>query len=759
MHFSVCISVYLASDGPEDKPHHNTPTRREEGKVIMKRQLFILLAASLGIALILLITPAAVPQAVTPAAQSRAPQVFDESNPFARPSTLPFQAPPFDRIKDGDFKPAIEEGMRRQLAEAEAIADNPAEPTFANTIESMERTGDLLRRVQRVFSGLAQSNTNPTIQKVQTEEAPRLAAHRDAIYLNPKLFARVKAIYERRASLGLSAESKFLVERYYREFVRSGALLSDADKTALRALNKEQSQLSNQFRNKVLADTNASALVIDDKAELAGLPEADLDAAAEAAKGRGLAGKWLITLQNTTQQPPQTYLKNRAVRERLFRASSERCNRGGDNDTKAIVERLAQLRAQRARLLGYTSFAAYVLDDQMAKKPENALKLMTDLAPAAVAKAHDEAGRMQKLIDKEGGGFRLEPWDWQYYAERVRKAEYDLDESQVRPYFELDRVLRDGVFFAANKLYGLTFKERKDIPVYQPDVRVFEVFDADGSPLALFYADFFSRSNKSGGAWSSAFVSQSGLLETKPAVTNTENITKPAPGQPALLSFTEVTTMFHEFGHALQSMLSDVRYPSSGMPRDFVEVPSQFNEHWALDPSVFANYARHHKTGEPMPKDLVEKIKKSRTFNQGFATTEYLEAALLDMAWHMLTADAPLQDVNTFEPDALKRFGVLMPEVPPRYHTTYFSHIWSSGYSAGYYSYLWSEVIEDDAFAWFQEHGGMTRENGRRFRDSILAHAGTSDVAEMYRAFRGRDARIEPLLEDRGLKVPAKGRK
>lgn len=719
----------------------------------MKRRL-LFVPVLIICAAALLFTPSAPPQAASPAAQSAAAQAFEESNPFAHPSTLPFQAPPFDRIRDGDFKPAIDEGMRRELAEVEAIANNPDAPTFANTIEAMERTGDLLRRVQRVFSGLAQSNTNPTIQQVQTEEATKLAAHRDAIYLNPKLFARVKTIYDRRATLNLPADAQFLVERYYRDFVRAGALLSDADKTAMRALNKEQSQLTNQFRNKILADTNASAPVIDDKADLAGLPEADIDAAAEAAKGRGLSGKWVITLQNTTQQPAQTYLRNRAVRERLFRTSSERGNHGGDNDTKAVVERLAQLRAQRAKLLGFPTFAAYVLDDQMAKKPENAIKLMTDLAPAATAKADDEAGRIQKLIDKEGGGFKLEPWDWQYYAEQVRKAEYDLDESQVRPYFELDRVLRDGVFFAANKLYGLTFKERKDIPVYQPDVRVFEVSDTDGSPLALFYADFFSRHNKAGGAWSSTFVSQSGLLGTKPAVTNTENITKPAPGQPALLSFTEVTTMFHEFGHALQSMMSKVRYPSSGIPRDFVEVPSQFNEHWALEQSIFANYAKHYKTGEPMPRELVDKIRKSRTFNQGFATTEYLEAALLDMAWHMLPAEAPLQDVNTFEPDALRRFHVFMPQVPPRYHSTYFSHIWSSGYSAGYYSYLWSEVIEDDAFAWFQEHGGMTRENGQKFRDMILSRAGASDVAAMYRAFRGRDARIEPLLEDRGLKIP-----
>jgi peptidyl-dipeptidase Dcp len=677
--------------------------------------------------------------------------MFDDSNPFRHPSTLPFQAPLFDKIKDADFQPALEEGMRQELDEVEAIANSSEAPTFANTVEALERRGELLRRVQPVFSGMTSSDTNPTLQKLQAELAPKFAAHRDAIFLNPKLFSRIKAIYDQRASLHLSPDADYLIERYYKDFVRAGALLSDADKNMMRAINKEQSQLSNQFRDKVLADTNASALSLSDEAALAGLPEADVAAAAEAANHLKQPGKWVITLQNTTQQPPQTYLNHRDVREELFRNSVQRGDHGGDNDTKAIIERLAQLRAQRAKLLGYPTFAAYALDDQMAKTPENALKLMTDLAPASVGKARDEATRMQTLIDKEPGGFKLQPWDWQYYAEQVRKSDYDLDESAIRPYFELDRVLRDGVFYAATQLYGLTFKERKDIPVYQPDVRVFEVFDADGSSLALFYIDFFARSNKQGGAWTSAFISQSYLLGTKPVVTNTENIPKPAAGQPCLLSFTEVTTMFHEFGHALQSMMSAVRYPNSRMPRDFVEVPSQFNEHWALESKVFANYAKHYQTGALMPEELVQKIKKSRTFNQGFLTTEYLEAALLDMAWHLLPADVPLQDASVFEAAALKHFNVYLPEVPPRYRSTYFSHIWGGGYSAGYYAYLWSEVIEDDAFAWFKEHGGMTRENGKRFREMILARAGAQDVTAMYRAFRGRDAEVEPLLEERGL--------
>jgi peptidyl-dipeptidase Dcp len=677
-----------------------------------------------------------------------------QDNPFFEKSTLPFQAPPLDRIKDSDYQPAIEEGMKRELAEVQIIANNSAAPTFANTIEAMEKSGALLRRVQRVFGGMTQSNTNPTLQKIQSATAPKLAAHRDAIYLDPKLFARIKTLYDKRAKLGLDAESKFLVERYYRNFVRAGAQLNEADKTALRALNQEQSKLTTQFRDRILADTNASAIVIDDKSLLDGLPDSDIAAAAERAKGRGLEGKWLLTLQNTTQQPPQTYLKNRDLRKRLYEASIERGNHGGDNDTKGIITRLAQLRAQRAKLLGYINYASYNLDDEMAKTPEHAFKLMTDMVPAATVKARAEAASMQKLIDEEKGGFTLQPYDWQFYAEQVRKKEFDLDEGQVRPYFELNNVLQNGVFFAATRLYGITFKERHDIPVYQPDVRVFDVFDADGKPLALFYLDPFSRSNKAGGAWTSSFVGQSELLGTKPVVTNTENFTKPAAGQPALLTFTEVTTMFHEFGHALHGMFSNVKYPTFGgsaVPRDFVEFPSQFNEHWAMEPSVFTNYAKHYQTGVSIPKELVEKLKKSRTFNQGFATTEYLGAALLDMAWHTIPSDAPLLDVNAFEPESLKQYDVYLEQVPPRYRSTYFSHIWGGGYAAGYYAYFWSEVLDDDAYYWFKENGGMTRANGDKFRKMILSRGGTEDPAAMYRAFRGRDPKVEPLLEERGL--------
>src|ERR1700693_114788 len=657
-----------------------------------------------------------------------------ESNPFFSASPLPYQAPPFDRIQESDYAPAL-----------------------ADAREPRARSGELLTRAAKVFFTPTQSNTSKTMQKIKADEAPKLAAHQDAIYLNAKLFARVKALYDRRDALALDPESRYLVERYYLNFVRSGAQLSDADKTTLRALNQEEAKLTTQFTDKVLADTNESAVVVENKEDLSGLSDGDIAAAAEAAKERGLPGKWVLSLQNTTQQPALGSLANRALRERLFQASSLRCNHGGVNDTKAIVVRLAELRAQHAKLLGYASYAAFVLDDQMAKTPQNAEKLMTGLVPAATGKARGEAARMQKLIDAEKGAFPLGPSDWEFYAEKVRKAEYDIDESQVKPYFELEHVLRDGVFFAANRLYGITLKERKDIPVYQPDVRVFEVFDADGKSLALYYGDYFSRSNKSGGAWQDSFVDQSHLLGTRPAVFNVSNFTKPAAGQPALLSFDDVNTLFHEFGHALHAMFASVRYPTLlSVPRDFVEFPSQFNEHWAFEPSVLSHYAKHFQTGKPMPRALVDKTKKSRTFNQGYKTTEYLAAALLDMAWHELPAGAPQQDVNAFERSSLQRFGVDMAQVPPRYHTTYFSHIWPGGYAAGYYAYLWSEVIDDDAWYWFKENGGMTRANGRRFREMILSRGGTQDAAALYRAFRGRDPKVEPLIEERGLKPTKK---
>jgi peptidyl-dipeptidase Dcp len=701
------------------------------------------------------IATTASPTPATPATHNAQSDGFTSANPFYAESTLPFHAPPFDRIKESDYQPAIEAGMREQIAEMETIANQTSAPTFENTIVPMERSGAVLTRATKVFFALTSANTDSTLQAIQDVEAPKLAAHGDAIYLNPKLFQRVKAIYDAKETSNFNPEQKHLVEVYYKNFIRAGAQLSEENKTKLRALNQEEAKLSTDFSNKLLAATKAGALVLDSKDQLDGFSENEIATAAEAAKSRGLPGKYVIPLQNTTQQPAQASLKNRAVRERLFIASTTRTEHGDSSDTRATIARLAQLRADKAQLLGYPNYSAYALENQMSKAPAEALKLLQGIVPAATAKARSEAAQMQALIDKQGGGFKLAPWDWQYYSEQVRKAQYDLDESQLKPYFELDNVLKNGVFFAANKLYGITFKERKDIPVYQPDVRVFEVTDANGKPLALFYADYFKRDEKGGGAWMDSFVDQSGLMGTLPVVFNVANFTKPAPGQPALLTFSDVTTMFHEFGHALHGMFSNAQYPTTGgtnVPRDFVEFPSQFNEHWALDPTVFANYAKHYQTGAPMPTALVDKVKKAKTFNQGFATTEYLAASLLDIAWHQLPPGSPKQDVDAFEKDALKRFNIDMYEVPPRYRTSYFAHIWGGGYASSYYAYLWSELIDDDAYAWFKEHGGLTRENGQKFRDMILSRGGQQEVASLYRAFRGRDPSVEPLLEERGLK-------
>jgi peptidyl-dipeptidase Dcp len=673
-------------------------------------------------------------------------------NPFFTKSPLLYETPAFDKIQDSDYGPAIEEGMKRQVAEIAAIADDPAAPTFENTLVPMERSGELLTRVAKVFFNLAQSNTDDAMQKVRAEEAPKLAAHQDSIFLNPKLYARVKAIYDRRASLGLDPESAWLLERYHKQFIRAGAELPASEQPKLRALNEEEANLTTKYADMLLADTKGSSVVVSDRAELAGLSDADLASAADRAKERGLEGKWVFDLQNTTQQPALASLTNRALRQRILAASEARCDHGGPNDTKAIVARLAQLRAERAKLLGFPSYADYVLDDQMAKTPDHALKLLTDMAPAATRKARDEAARMQKEIDKEKGGFKLSAADWELYREKVRKADYDFDQAQVKPYFALDRVLQDGVFFAANQMYGITFKERKDLPVYNPDVRVWEVFDADGKSFALYYGDYFQRGNKGGGAWDDSFVDQTSLLGTRTVAVNVLNFQKPSPGQPALLSFDDVGGLFHEFGHALHGMFQNIKYPTlGGTPRDWVEMPSQFNEHWALEPAVLAHYAHHYQTGEPIPQALVDKIRKTKTFNQGYMTTEYLAAALLDLAWHAQPPGAPLPDVDAFEKAALERFGVAMAEVPPRYRTTYFSHIWDGGYSAGYYAYLWAELIDDDAYYWFREHGGMTRANGQRFREMILSRGGTADVADLYRAFRGRDPIVQPLLEQRGL--------
>ena len=682
-------------------------------------------------------------------------QATARTNPFFAPSTLPFQAPPFNEIRSSDYQPAIDAGIAQQDSEVTRIANNPAAPTFDNTLVALERSGALLSRVEHAFNSVAQANTNDTLQQTRRVEAPRLAAHQDAIYLNPVLFKRVETIYNARDRMKLDPESTRLAEWYYRRFVHAGAKLSDADRTRLQEINKESSTLSTTFARKLLAATRAGGLVVDDKSTLAGLSDAEIDAAAQDANGRGLTGKWLIPLQNTTQQPDLTPLDNRVVRQQLFEASWTRAEKNDSNDTRATVARLAQLRAEKAKLLGYPNYAAWVLEENMAKTPATVLKFVRDLVPPATAKARAEGDAIQAMIKQDGQSFQLEPWDWNHYAEQVRKAQYDLDENQIKQYFELDDVLQNGVFYAANQLYGLTFKERKDIPVYQPDVRVFEVFDADGSPLALFYCDYFKRDNKAGGAWMSSFVTQSKLLGTKPVVYNVANFTKPAPGQPALLTFEDVTTMFHEFGHALHGMFASQEYPSlsgTSVARDFVEFPSQFNEHWASDPKIFAHYAKNYKTGAPMPQELVDKVRKAATFNQGYDLTELLAAALLDMSWHTLPASAPLQNVDSLEVQSLRTNHVDLRTVPPRYRSSYFSHIWASGYASGYYAYLWTEMLDDDAFQWFKENGGLTRANGDRFRSMVLSRGNTEDLAKMYRDFRGRAPSIEPMLEDRGLK-------
>ena len=679
---------------------------------------------------------------------------FGPENPFYAPSTLPFHAPPFDKINDSDYQPAIDAGIAQQTREVEAIAANPAAPTFENTLVALEKSGQLLTRVTNVFNGVASANTDDTLQKVQVYEAPRLAALHDAIYLNAELFARVKAIYNERESLHLDPESLKLVDFYYKEFIHSGANLSDADKEKLRKINEEDSTLEAAFINKLLAATKAGAYETTDAAALAGLSPAQMAEAAEAAQARGQKG-WLIPLQNTTQQPDLTYLTNRATRQALFEDSWNRAERGDANDTRQTIARLAQLRAQKAALLGFKDYAAWVLTDQMAKTPEAAMHFVEALAPAATAKAAAEAADIQKLIDAQGASFKLEPWDWNFYQEQVRKARYDFDQSQVKQYFELNNVLENGVFYAAHLLYGITFRERHDIPVYQPDVRVFEVFDSNGKPLALFYCDYFKRDNKNGGAWMDNFVQQSKLLGELPVVYNVANFDKPAPGQPALISFDDVTTMFHEFGHALHGMFADTEYPSlSGTQtaRDFVEFPSQFNEHWASYPEVFNHYARNYKTGEPMPAELAAKLKKASTFNQGYALTELVAAAELDLKWHSLPASAPEQNPDVFEKQALQQSHLWISYVPPRYRSSYFLHIWANGYAAGYYAYLWTEMLDDDAYQWFLDHGGLTRANGDRLRQMILSRGNTEDLERMYENWLGAKPGIEPMLKFRGLK-------
>ena len=706
----------------------------------MNRPQLLIVAASIALAHAAVAAPSAA--------------ALDASNPFAKQSSLPLNYPAFDKIKDEHFLPAYAAGMRAQLREVDAIANSKAAPTFDNTIVAMERSGQLLGRVSAVFSNLQTANTNDRLDAIDREMSPKLAAHNDAIYLNPKLFQRVKTLHDKRAGLKLDAESLHLLERVYKEFVRAGANLSEADKQKLKAYNGEIASLQSEFSQRVLKEANASALVVGTREELAGMSEAEIAAAAAEAEKRGQKGKYAIAIVNTSSQPALATLTNRATRERLMQASLNRGSRGGEFDARELVLRLVKLRAERAALLGYPNYAAYSQELETAKNPAAVNKLLGELAGPAVNNAKKEAAEIQKVIDAEKGNFQVASWDWPIYQDKVRAAKYNFDENQLRPYFELNRVLVDGVFFAATKEFGITFKERKDLPVYDPDVRVFDVFDHDGKQLAIFLFDPYARANKQGGAWMNEYVSQSSLLKRRPVVGNHLNIPKPPAGEPTLLTYDEVRTAFHEFGHALHGMFSNVKYPhfsGTSVPRDFVEYPSQVNEMWAIWPEVLANYARHHKTGAAMPKELLDKVVASKKFNQGYLTTEYLAASLIDQRWHQLTPGEIPTDVLAFEAKALKDAGADFAPVPPRYRTTYFSHSMNGGYSAGYYAYLWSEKLDADTVEWFKQNGGLSRKNGDHFRKTLLSRGGTADAMDLFRNFRGRDPIIEPLLERRGL--------
>jgi peptidyl-dipeptidase Dcp len=721
----------------------------------MSRLTHLALACTLVLSACSKPAPEATPVPPKDAAAAAAPATSTTENPFFSASTLPLLAPPLDRIKDEHFLPAFTEGMAQQLAEVRTIADDPQPATLDNTLVALERSGAVLYRVNQVFNNLTSSHTNETLQQIEAEIAPKLAQHQDRIFLDPQLFARVKALYDTRDTLTAHPEDRRLAERYYQLFVRAGALLDETGKAQMRKINEELSTLQTAFGENLLKGVNAAAVVFDSADALAGLSESDIAGAAAAAKDRGLEGKWVIALQNTTPQPLLASLSNRASRQRIFEASINRGIDGSAFDQRERIMRIAELRAERAKLLGFDSFAAFGLDDQMAKTPAAVNKMLDDLVPAVMANVRREAADIETAIKADGGDFALAGWDWAYYAEKVRKAKYDLDEAQVRPYFELDRVLKDGLFYAMNKLYGITLTERKDIPVYHPDVRVFDVFDADGSQLGLFYADLYARPTKRGGAWMSTFVDQSGLLGTKPVVLNNLNIPKPAEGQPTLLTYDEVSTLFHEFGHAIHGLFSDVRYPllaGTNVPRDFVEFPSQANEDWSLHPEVLANYAKHHETGAAMPAELVTKIEAARSFGQGFATLEYMAAAMLDMDWHQFAAGAAPTDAVAFEAASLKNRGVDFAPIPPRYRTGYFAHIWGGGYSAGYYAYLWSEVLAADAFAHQMASGGLTREIGDAYRAGVLSRGGTDEAMNIYRAWRGGEPTVDALLERRGIR-------
>ncbi|HYI34956.1 MAG TPA: M3 family metallopeptidase [Glaciibacter sp.] len=678
----------------------------------------------------------------------------DSPNPFFAPSPLPYQLPPFADIRDEHYQPAFERGMAEQLAEVQAITSCDEPPTFDNTLLPLEWSGQLLSRVSEVFFNKTSSDSTPFTKRLEEELAPLLAAHRDAVRLDPVLYSRIAALHESRDALDLDDESRYLIERYYTEFTLVGAGLPEEDKAILREYNRQLSTLTTRFENNLLADTNDLAVVIDDVNELDGLSAGEISASSAAAKDRGLDGKYLLTLVLPTSHPYLASLTNRDVRERLMTAVRARGNRGGPNDNRDLVLEITRLRAERARLLGFENHAAFVTADETARTPSAVAGLLDQLAAPAARNARAEQEDLQAQLEASNGGGELAPWDWAFYTEKVRQAKYDVDSSAMRPYFELNRVLTDGVFFAATRLYGITFTERTDLVGWHPDDRVFEVTNEDGSPVGLYIADFYTRDSKRGGAWMNALISQSTLLGTPTIVTNNLNIPKPADGEPTLLTYDEVNTLFHEFGHALHGLFAQVTYPKfsgTNVHRDFVEFPSQVNEMWMLWPEILSNYARHYETDEPLPQDLVDRIMSSATFNQGFLTSEYLAAALLDQAWHRIDADTPVDDVAGFEASALATAGMDNPAVPTRYSSTYFAHIFAGEYDAGYYSYIWSEVLDADTVEWFTENGGLTRENGDRFRERLLGVGGRMDPLAAYRDFRGRDAVIQPLLDRRGL--------
>ncbi|WP_144283554.1 M3 family metallopeptidase [Chryseobacterium echinoideorum] len=678
------------------------------------------------------------------------PDASLSSNPLMKKSKLQYEAPEFDKIKDEHFKPAFEFGLKQHDADILKIANNPEKATFENTLVALEKSGEVLKRAVIVFSNLTSANTNPALQALDEEYAPIFAAHSDKMYLNENLYQRIKSISEN----GLDSESKRLLQYYKQNFEIAGANLSAADKEKLKQINQELASLSTQYSNKLLEARKQGGVFFTDVKELDGLSADEIAAAANDAKNAGKPGQYLLTLLNTTQQPLLQNLNNRATREKLFKASWERAEKNDGNDTRETIEKLAALRLKKAQVLGKKSFSEWKLQDQMAKTPDAAVKLMNQLAIPAVETAKRESKDIQDLIDQQKGGFKLQPWDWNYYAEQVRKAKFDLDESEIKPYFEITTVLEKGVFFAAEKFYGLTFKKRTDLPVYHPDVVTYEVFDHDGKSLAIYYLDFYTRDSKNGGAWMSNFVEQSYLLGTKPVIVNCYNYQKPATGKPSLISFDDVETIFHEFGHSIHGMFASQKYPSlsgTNVPRDFVEFPSQINEHWALDPVVLKNYALHYETKKPIPQSLVDKIKKASTFNQGYMTTELVSAASLDMDWHSVTSETQLLPVLDFEKQSLVKHGFTLATVPPRYHTPYFAHIWGGGYSAGYYAYLWSETLDSDAWEWIEKNGGLTRENGDRFRKYILSVGNSVDLNQAFRDFTGHDPDIKPLLRNRGF--------